>query len=82
MTSAVRSLVSLFSLIGVLLISVHASADEPRQWTDATGKFKVTATLEERTEDSVVLRGKDGKKLTIKISKLSKEDQKYLAEQG
>ncbi len=63
-------------LIGI--VSTNVFADKPRQWSDATGKFKITASFLERKGDSVILEKEDGKKLTIKIEKLSVADQAFL----
>lgn len=52
--------------------------DETRVWTDATGKFKVTATFVEKKGDSIVLEKEDGKKLTIPVAKLCEADQAFL----
>jgi hypothetical protein len=51
-----------------------------RTWTDATGEFKVEAVLVKVDEDSVTLRRKDGKVITIPVSRLSKDDQQLLEE--
>jgi hypothetical protein len=49
-----------------------------RTWTDASGEFKVEAVLVKVDEDSVTLRRKDGKVITIPVSRLSKDDQELL----
>ena len=58
--------------------SVFVYADKPRQWSDTTGKFKVTATFLEKKGNSVILEKEDGKKLTIPIAKLSDADKAFL----
>jgi hypothetical protein len=49
-----------------------------RTWTDASGEFKVEAILVKATEDSVTLRRKDGKVITIPVARLCEEDQELL----
>ncbi|MBL8888821.1 MAG: PQQ-binding-like beta-propeller repeat protein [Planctomycetaceae bacterium] len=56
-----------------------AQTDAPREWTDSTGKFKVTATLIEVKDGTAFLKGKDGKTLKIPVAKLSAADQSFLA---
>ena len=63
-------------LVGVLLVAVSASA---RKWTDNTGKFSVEAELVEATGGNVRLKRKDGKIMTVSVSRLSKADRDYLA---
>jgi hypothetical protein len=46
-----------------------------RSWTDATGKFKITATfIEIKEKKMVILKLPDGKELSIELAKLSNED--------
>ena len=65
-----------------ILVVLPAHADDepegekPRVWTSADGR-KLTGTLEEKGEDWVKLQIK-GKVYTLKLEKLSKEDQDYL----
>ncbi|MDP1564554.1 MAG: SHD1 domain-containing protein [Pirellulaceae bacterium] len=54
--------------------------EEYRTWTDATGKFKVEATIFELTETEVKLLKKDEKVVTIPLEKLSEADRAHLAE--
>jgi hypothetical protein len=51
-----------------------------RTWTDATGKFKVDATIYELTDTEVKLLKKDEKVVTIPLEKLSAEDRQHLSE--
>jgi hypothetical protein len=51
---------------------------EFRIWTDKTGKHRFEAKLLDHTTDSVVLKGKDGRVLTVKLSSLSEDDVKHV----
>jgi hypothetical protein len=53
-----------------------------RTWQDASGKFDVEATLVGVKDDKVTLKKKDGKQITLPVSKLSDEDQEYLKAQS
>jgi len=56
-----------------------APINGPRLWTSSDGKFKVQATLVERTEDSIQIKRVDnGKVITVLIDKLSEADTAYL----
>ncbi len=59
-------------------------SDEPkmRTWQDASGKFDVDAVLVGVKDDKVTLKKKDGKQITLPVSKLSDEDQEYLKAQS
>lgn len=50
-----------------------------RIWADATGSFKVTATLVAIDKETVVLEKETGGRVTVPISRLSDIDQKWLA---
>lgn len=49
-----------------------------REWSDATGQFKMTARLISVADGNVKLERKDGSVATVPISKLSESDQKVL----
>ncbi len=51
------------------------AADAYRNWTDATGKYQVEAKLLARKDGWVLLETKDGRKISLPISKLSPADQ-------
>jgi len=55
-----------------------APPDAARIWTDRTGQYRVEARLVERTEDVVVLDTADGRRVTVPIAQLSRDDQQYL----
>lgn len=60
--------------------SVPSLADEVRVWTDSTGKHKIKAAFVSLEDDQVTLEKADGSTLEIPLKKLSKADQKYVAE--
>ena len=70
----------LYSFPILVVLPAHADdepeGEKPRVWTSADGR-KLTGTLEEKGEDWVKLQIK-GKVYTLKLEKLSKEDQDYL----
>ncbi len=53
-------------------------ADEFRKWTDATGKFSISAKLVEEKDGKVLLKKQDGSEVALPIERLSTKDQKYL----
>lgn len=63
--------VSLFSLPLCL-------ADTDRQWSDATGKFRVTARLLEVKDGVAFLQTVDGRTLKVPVDRLSQADQDFL----
>lgn len=56
----------------------EARAPKFRTWTDASGKFKITAKLKSAIAGNVELEREDGTVVTVPIDKLSEEDQAYL----
>lgn len=55
-----------------------AAIARPRTWSDASGSFRVVATLVERTGTDVRLKKSDGTEITVPLAKLSEADQKWL----
>lgn len=55
------------------------SAQEFRTWRDSSGKFSLEASLIEEADGNVVLRSRDGRKVTVPIVKLSELDKNFLA---
>lgn len=49
-----------------------------RKWTGKSGSKTIDATLSEIKQDSVVLKKKNGKTVTVKIDTLSESDQAYV----
>ncbi len=65
-----------------LLLPAQESGGAPtRFWTDASGKYRIRASLEELTEDSVRLKKEDGSIIAVPIERLSRLDQRYLERQ-
>ena len=64
----------------ILLGGIRASAqmDEEREWSDATGKFKIVGRLIEVKDGVAIIRNKEGKTIKVPVSKLSKADQEFL----
>jgi hypothetical protein len=60
---------------------VEPSQHPPRQWTDQTGKFKVTATFVSFANGVVSIRKEDGTVIKIPATKLSDADRSYIQEQ-
>lgn len=67
-------------LIASLLLATSSLAadDAVREWTDSTGRFKVTGKLLEVQDGNALIENSQGKKMRIPISRLSKADQDYL----
>jgi len=53
---------------------------EFREWSDATGQFKLTARLISVTDGKVKLEKKDGSVANVPVDKLSEADQKMVAQ--
>lgn len=69
----------LLLIVLTLAITVHGAEDSAfRTWSDASGSFKLEAQLVKLAGDSVTLRRKDGKEITLPLAKLSKGDQEFL----
>jgi len=52
--------------------------DEPRTWSDSSGKFSVQATLVSVQDGQVVLKTSQGKEIKLPIERLSQDDKDYL----
>ncbi len=59
-------------LVGLLLVT--ATPVSARKWTSSDGKFSVEAELVEAKNGNVRLKRRDGKDITVPVSRLSKED--------
>lgn len=64
-------------LCGIAGIAL-AQKDEPRLWTDTSGKFQVRARLIEKTASAVRVHTEDGREITVPIERLSETDRDYL----
>ncbi len=65
----------LFLLLGALASSLWAA---PRQWSDASGNFKLEAEFAGTSGDAVLLKTTGGKVISVPLSKLSKKDQDWV----
>jgi hypothetical protein len=77
MTTFVPRSVSLILLAWLLLVA-RISPAEVRTWTDATGKFRRSATFQRVNGDSVILQTPDGQQLRIALDQLSAADRAYV----
>lgn len=62
----------------IQLTAASAQGTQARFFTDASGKFRLKATIVDLNETHVKLRKVDGQEVTIAIEKLSESDQKFL----
>ena len=60
------------------LVSKKPVVEEYREWTDATGKYRVVARLVSVTETSVTLEKKNAKTVSVPLAKLSQKDRTYV----
>lgn len=75
-----RVMVFLLAGVSFALQSPSIQAEEElRQWSDASGKYKIEATLLGVSGTKVKLKQKTGKTIEIELTKLCKEDQEYVA---
>lgn len=74
-------IMSLTLVVLFLVFGARLWAGEFRNWTDATGKFTISAKLVEEKEGKIVLKKEDGTEITLSVERLSSNDQKYLASQ-
>jgi len=70
----------LFAIGITITLLAGTSWGVERTWTDATGKFSVTAELVEVRGDKVVLQRQNGKQVTVPVAKLSVEDRQFLTQ--
>jgi formylglycine-generating enzyme required for sulfatase activity len=75
-----RTYKRLFAIGVTIALLAGTSWGVERTWTDATGKFSVTAELVEVRGDEVVLRRQNGKQITVPLAKLSAEDRQFLTQ--
>ncbi len=73
-------LAAAIAAICLALFSAGARADEMRTWTDATGKHKLKAAFVSLDDGKVTLEKAGGGEIEIELKKLSKIDQKYVAD--
>lgn len=66
--------------LSLLVAASGFSQDAVREWTDATGRFKITGTLVEVVDGNALIKSSAGKTIRIPIARLSKLDQAFLSE--
>ncbi len=66
--------------LSILLTSpaLALQTGEMRQWSDSTGRFKITAKLVEVSDGNAILESDAGKTLRIPVARLSATDQAFL----
>lgn len=74
--ASIRS--AILAIAAFALSGREAASAAERLWTDASGKYTVSATLVSYDLTHVVLRNPSGKQITLERSKLSLGDRKYL----
>jgi thiol-disulfide isomerase/thioredoxin len=72
----------LSAVLLVLFATAVAAASEKRTWTDATGKFNISAELIDVEDGVATLRRSDGKELKVPVDKLCDENRKFIEAQG
>lgn len=60
--------------------ATHAdqARQQPRQWTDDTGQFSVTAILIDVADGQVILQKEDGQRVTVPLDRLSAGDRQHI----
>lgn len=64
-----------------LVFLINSAAAEPREWTDQSGKFKVTGEFVVVRNDKVVIEKTNGDIISVVITKLSAADQEFIKSQ-
>ena len=70
---------SLFTWVCTVLLSVAVLRAEMRTWTDAKTGKTVEAELVSKQGQSVILKKSNAKTITVKVARLIKADQSYIA---
>jgi hypothetical protein len=82
MRARVVRVLTIAGLLACLAVTHVGTADgqdlSARTWRDVTGEFSVVASLVRQTEQSVVLLTGDGRRINVRIAKLSEPDREYL----
>jgi thiol-disulfide isomerase/thioredoxin len=79
MNCAKLARIVVFGVAAILVVGAVWSAE--RTWTDASGKFSVTAEYVEVKGGKVLLRNADGKEISVPLKKLSEADREFVATQ-
>lgn len=64
--------------LAAILLAAGAIADA-REWSDATGKYKIDADLVANDGKTAIIQTKDRRLLEVELDKLAEPDRKYLA---
>ncbi|QDS92171.1 hypothetical protein FF011L_09080 [Roseimaritima multifibrata] len=78
MRHAAKRLIFFLSTATMLGLFAQCSAEETRQWTDASGKFRVEAELLAADKNLVVLEKDDGDLIAVRRAQLSEPDRQYI----
>jgi hypothetical protein len=73
--------VRLWTTCLIVAVSGEIARGEMRTWTDDTGKYSARAEYLHGAENEVRLQLENGKKLTVRLSRLSEKDQQFVREQ-
>ena len=65
-----------------LIVGLGTLQTSGREWTDATGRFKVQAELVKVKDGVAHLKKTDGKLIKVALEKLSQADRRYLGNRG
>ena len=63
----------------IIVLGLVASAQAAREWSDASGNYRIKADLVARNDSMIVLEKGNKELIGIEIKQLSKKDQEYLA---
>lgn len=74
-----RSTTCFAFLLVTLALTAPTFAQEVRQWSDASGRFKISATLTKVVDGVVILKNTDGQTLRIPLDKLCDADREFIA---
>lgn len=66
-------------ICSVLILVALATNVAAREWTDATGKFRIEAELVQVDAGIAQLRRGDGRIIQVPVARLSEQDQRFLA---
>ena len=67
-------------LVGFLVRNTDLSAGLKlwREWMDSSGTRRIAATLEEISDDAIMLHSADGAEFLVPLDQLSKPDQSFI----
>src|SRR5262245_30166152 len=64
--------------VALCFLGVFSAGADGREWTDASGKFRIEAELVAVRNGKVILEKADGSVITVPLDKLSTADQEFL----